>query len=75
MRNGPGRGDQDTVDAMVEKLFDVSPAKVRISCRAADWLGESDLAALRPYFEQSGEAPVLLLQNLSRQEKLTHRVR
>src|SRR5271166_2400350 len=64
-----GRGDQDTVDAMVEKLFVVSPAKVRISCRAADWLGESDLAALRPYFEQSGEAPVLLLQNLSRKEQ------
>jgi predicted NACHT family NTPase len=43
-----GRGDQDVVDAMVEKLFAVSPIKVRISCRAADWLGESDLSALRP---------------------------
>ncbi len=64
-----GRGDQDTVDAMVEKLLVVSPAKVRISCRAADWLGESDLTALRPYFEQSGEALVLLLQNPSREEQ------
>ena len=61
-----GRGDQDMVDAMVQKLFAVSPARVRISCRAADWLSESDLAALRPYFEQGGEARVLLLQNLSR---------
>src|ERR1700755_1295668 len=37
-----GRGDRDTVDAVVAKLFDVAPLKVRISCRAADWLGESD---------------------------------
>src|SRR5215210_5617578 len=48
-----GRGDRDTVDALVEKLFAVAPNKVRISCRAADWLGESDLASLRPYFELS----------------------
>src|SRR6266566_8841613 len=50
-----GRSDRDTVDALVEKLFAVSPGKVRISCRVADWLGDSDLAALRPYFELSGE--------------------
>src|SRR6516165_1829303 len=42
-----GRSDRDTVDALVEKLFAVSPRGVRISCRVADWLGESDLAALR----------------------------
>src|SRR5438067_1315265 len=29
-----GRGDRDTVDAMVEKLFAVAPPRVRISCRA-----------------------------------------
>src|SRR5260370_735186 len=65
----PGRGDRDTVDAMVEKLFTVSPRKVRISCRAADWLGESDLKALRPYFEPSGEPPVVLLEKLTREEQ------
>ncbi|MGH9553287.1 MAG: NACHT domain-containing protein, partial [Terriglobales bacterium] len=65
-----GRGDRDTVDAMVEKLFAVDPAKVRISCRVADWLGESDLAGFQPYFEQHGEAPVLLLQSLSRDEQV-----
>jgi hypothetical protein len=64
-----GRGDRDTVDAMVEKLFTVAPRKVRISCRAADWLGESDLKALRPYFEPEGEPPVLLLEKLSRAER------
>lgn len=64
-----GRGDRDTVDALAAKLFEVSPSKVRISCRVADWLGDSDLAALQPYFEQHGETPVLLLQSLSREEQ------
>lgn len=65
-----GRADRDTVDAMVEKLFAVNPAKVRISCRVADWLGESDVAGFQPYFEQQGELPVLLLQSLSHDEQL-----
>jgi hypothetical protein len=64
-----GRGDRDTVDAMVEKLFAINPPKVRISCRAADWLGESDLKALRPFFEPNGDPPVVLLEKLSREEQ------
>jgi predicted NACHT family NTPase len=55
-----GRGDRDTVDALVAKLFEAAPAKVRLSCRVADWLGESDLASLRPFFEQSGGEPAVL---------------
>jgi hypothetical protein len=31
-----GRGDRDTVGALVGKLFDAAPTKVRLSCRAAD---------------------------------------
>jgi predicted NACHT family NTPase len=65
-----GRSDRDTVDELVVKLFEVDPPKVRISCRAADWLGESDLAALRPFFEQRGEAFVLHLESLSRPEQV-----
>lgn len=65
-----GRGDEDTIDALVVKLFEVQPPKVRISCRAADWLGESDLAALAPYFELQGEACVLHLEGLSRDEQI-----
>lgn len=65
-----GRSDRAIIDAMVAKLFEVKPAKVRISCRAADWLGDSDLAGLQPYFEQQGETAVLLLQILSRSEQL-----
>jgi predicted NACHT family NTPase len=65
-----GRSDRGTVDELVVKLFAVDPPKVRISCRAADWLGESDLAALRPFFEQRGEAFVLHLESLSRPEQV-----
>ena len=64
-----GRGDRDTVDAMVRKLFEVGPRKVRISCRAPDWLGESDLAAFSPYFAQKGEPTVLLLDILAPNER------
>jgi hypothetical protein len=42
---------------------------VRISCRVAEWLGDSDLAALRPYFEQGGDPIVLLLGRLSGDEQ------
>jgi predicted NACHT family NTPase len=65
-----GRGDRDTVDSLVIKLFEVAPPKVRISCRGADWLGESDLAALAPYFDQQGGAIVLHLDILSQEEQL-----
>ncbi len=64
-----GRGDRDTVDALVTKLFAVAPRKIRVSCRVADWLGETDLAALSPYFEQLGEPIVLLLGQLSTDEQ------
>lgn len=65
-----GRGDRGTVDELVVKLFAVDPPKVRISCRAADWLGKSDLAAFRPFFEQRGETFVLHLESLSRPEQV-----
>ena len=64
-----GRSDRDTVDALVENLFAVGPGKVRISCRLADWLGNSDLAALSSYFEQSGDPTVLQLSCLSEEEQ------
>lgn len=65
-----GRGDRDTIDALVTKLFEVAPSKVRISCRAADWLGESDLAAIAPFFDQQGGACVLYLESLSGAEQI-----
>jgi hypothetical protein len=65
-----GRGDRDTVDAIVRHLFEVEPSRVRISCRVADWLGETDLAALNTYFSQSSEPVVLLLETLSQDEQV-----
>jgi len=53
----------------VQKLFEVEPPKVRISCRVADWLGETDLAALNPFFETGGTPAVLLLERLSTEEQ------
>src|SRR6266699_2970677 len=65
-----GRSDRGTVDAIVQKLFASAPAKVRISCRAVDWLGESDLAAFQPYFEHSSDDVVVLsLECLSPREQ------
>jgi predicted NACHT family NTPase len=64
-----GRSDRGIIDALVSKLWDVKPGKIRISCRVADWLGESDFAALRPYFDQHGDAPVLQLDILSAAEQ------
>ncbi len=64
-----GRSDRDTVDALVEKLFATAPDKVRISCRVADWLGQSDLTSLHPYFERNEEPVVLQLDRLSADEQ------
>jgi hypothetical protein len=64
-----GRGDRGTIDAIIQKLFAIVPAKVRISCRVADWLGESDLAAFQPYFDLGGGVVVLGLERLSGDEQ------
>ncbi len=63
-----GRGDSNTVDNIVQKLFECAPNQVRISCRAQDWLGDTDLAAFKPYFDRRGGAVVVALEPLSRQE-------
>jgi len=64
-----GRGDDDIIDKLVQKLFSDPPAKVRISCRERDWLSESDLAAFRPYFDQHGGFVVLRLEPLSLEDQ------
>jgi hypothetical protein len=64
-----GRGDRDTVDALAAKLIEADPAAVRISCRVADWLGESDLVSLAPFFEGRGGMVVLSLEALTPGER------
>ena len=63
-----GRGDNNTIDSMVQKLLSCAPNRVRISCRAQDWLGDTDLAAFKPYFDRRGGAVVVTLEPLSREE-------
>jgi hypothetical protein len=64
------RGDNNATDEIVRKLFQVNPKQVRISCRAADWLGETDLVAFKDYFDGSGGYVVLNLQPLSQAEQV-----
>ncbi len=66
-----GRGDRDTIDAVVRKLFETDAAQVRIACRIADWLGDSDLAAFQPYFAARGQVAVVSLRALSEEEQLS----
>ena len=63
------RGDSNATDELVKKLFQVNPKQVRLSCRAADWLGETDLVAFKDYFDVTGGYVVLSLQPLSRTEQ------
>lgn len=64
-----GRGDRNTVDALAAKLIKADPAAVRISCRVADWLGNSDLVSLDPFFEGRGGMVVLTLGALTLDER------
>ena len=64
-----GRGDQATIDLIVQKLFTVNAARVRLACREHDWLGGTDLAAFHPYFAQSGGHVVLALEPLTEAEQ------
>jgi hypothetical protein len=67
-RSGPG--DDEIVDQIVRKLYELRPKQVRLSCRVADWLGGSDLDALKDYFTQIGAYAVLRLEPLSPDEQV-----
>ena len=64
-----GRGDDSVVDALVGKLLAHPPAKVRISCRERDWLGDSDREAFAPFFEPRGGVVVLELGIFTAEEQ------
>ncbi|MFA4227913.1 hypothetical protein P2C08_17055 [Xanthomonas perforans] len=66
-----GRSDQSTVDQLTRKLAMIRPKGMRLSCRVADWLDQTDLAALRPYFNKSGEATVVQLLALTKSEQMS----
>lgn len=56
------------IDEIVKKIFEIKPAKLRLSCRAADWLGETDLQVFEPYFQNNGGYAVVTLQPLTVEE-------
>lgn len=60
----------DAIDAIISRLVELKPSKVRISCRSLDWLGETDLAQFKPYFEANGGYVVLQLDDLSQAEQI-----
>src|SRR5258708_22077575 len=64
-----GRGDKATIDLIVQQLFTVNAARVRLACREHHWLGGTDLAAFHPYFAQSGGHVVLALEPLTEAEQ------
>lgn len=66
-----GRSDQSTIDQLTRKLAMIRPQGMRLSCRVADWLDKTDLAALRPYFNKSGAATVVRLLALTKSEQMS----
>lgn len=57
--------DYQTIDSIAKMLNKIKPSKLRISCRIADWLGETDIEVLKPFFKLNGGYIVLALQPLS----------
>ena len=60
--------NHNLIDEIVKKILEIKPAKLRLSCRAADWLGETDLQILEPYLQKSGGFAVVTLQPLTDDE-------
>lgn len=65
-----GRNDDSVIDEITRQLMGVTQAKVSITCRERDWLGDTDLAVLNSYFENNGGVIVLRLKPLSRDEQV-----
>jgi hypothetical protein len=58
----------DSISEIIRLVRQYKPAKVRISCRAADWLGETDLELFKPYFDANGGYCVVALEALTEAE-------
>ncbi len=50
---------------IIKKLIEIKPSKIRISCRSADWLGETDLELFKPLFNKIGTTSVINLESLT----------
>lgn len=53
--------DKNLVLSVTQLLIKINRPKLRLSCRVADWLGETDLSIFRQYFKDSDWAVLELL--------------
>jgi len=58
----------DSIGEIIKHIKQIKPSKVRLSCRVADWLGETDLELFKPYFEANGGYCVGVLEALTEEE-------
>lgn len=58
----------DSISEIIRHIKQIKPSKVRLSCRVADWLGETDLEMFKPYFEANGGYCVVVLEALAEAE-------
>jgi hypothetical protein len=58
----------DSIGEIIKCIRKIKPSKVRLSCRVADWLGETDLELFKPYFEANGGYCVVVLEALAEEE-------
>ena len=64
----PRTKDKCLVDELIKQLGRLGRPKMRLSCRAADWLGQSDLSLFKKYFGNTNFV-VLVLQPLTYTEQ------
>ena len=62
--------DKNAVIEVIKCLNRMRRPRLRLSCRIADWLGESDLSLFRQYFQQEPFV-VLCLETLTKKEMAT----
>lgn len=62
------RVETGSIDEIIKHIKQIKPSKVRLSCRVADWLGETDLELFKPYFEANGGYCVVVLEALTEVE-------
>jgi hypothetical protein len=58
----------DSIGEIIKCIRQIKPSKVRLSCRVADWLDETDLELFKPYFEANGGYCVVVLEALNEEE-------
>ena len=64
----PRTQDKNLVLDIIKQLKKMGRPKLRLSCRSADWLGQTDLSLFKDYFEDE-EYVVLMLEPLTRLEQ------